>query len=669
MNERPDRFAWMLFFGALLVYATTRLFHIEAFPIYFFCDEAVHSVQFHAMVANGWHSLEEPHELLPAYFNNGGMPNLSLSVYVQGIATLIFGQTVEVVRAVSALASLSGAFAIALILRRTFQLKEWWSVVLFLTVLPCWFLHTRTGFETVLMVSSYSWFIYFYLRYRYEDPRWIYAAALAGAATFYSYAPGQGVIGLTALLLLISDARYHWQEKRCVLWGFVISLVLLAPFVRFRLQHPEMMKTHLAILNSYWTQDLALAQKLQIFGRNYLAGFSPHYWFAVGGEDAARHVVPNQPYLPPLILPLALVGLVVCVVRFRESRYRLVLIALVVVPFSSALVAPGITRMLSMVVVFSVCAAIGFSWLIAWIRIRAVYRLTQIAAFVLLSGAGFVLLRGALIDGPTANRNYGLYGLQWGSTAVYRDLLPRYLEKDPGSRVFITHITSNSPEVFPEFFGWMNKWRVFFASLDDICKGFVLPKPRDLVLISAEEFDTIKTRPEIGSFTVIDRVAFPDGRPAYYLGHLSVTKEFLAQSVSKYGDELQPRSTRLVVNTWMGISVTATGVESGNIESLFGKGDPDVRGRPGEAVNVDIYFDKPTRLPGLFVTRETSPGTRISVWTTLEGKGESELSGGDGVDYMDFPVQRTMVDHVRVEFTSREGLRVIPKRIDLSPRD
>jgi hypothetical protein len=65
-----------------------------------------------------------------------------------------------------------------------------------------------------LRVAFYAWFLYFYLRYRTQEPRHLITALLFGALSFYSYTGGQLGVVLTGLLLLITDARYHWRTLR-----------------------------------------------------------------------------------------------------------------------------------------------------------------------------------------------------------------------------------------------------------------------------------------------------------------------------------------------------------------------------------------------------------------------------------------------------------------------
>lgn len=167
------------------------------------------------------------------------------------IPTLLFGKSIFVTRAVSALVSLLAVLGVGLALKDGLHSRSAWAGALLLAVTPAWFLHSRTAFETVLAVSFYAAFIYCYLMYRQGRTGWLYAAVAFAALTFYSYSPGQIVILATAFLLLVSDARYHWQQRKTLLRGLALALVLALPYLRFQVDHPGETLRHLQILDSY----------------------------------------------------------------------------------------------------------------------------------------------------------------------------------------------------------------------------------------------------------------------------------------------------------------------------------------------------------------------------------------------------------------------------------
>ncbi len=121
---------------------------------------------------------------LPTYFQNGLYFNTSASVYLQVLPYLLFGKSIFVTRATSVLvtllAAVSGGADSARFSRRQTLVAGWGSLLL--SVVPAWFTHSRTAFETVLFVSFYAAFLYFYLGYRLRNPAQVYWAVLFARA-------------------------------------------------------------------------------------------------------------------------------------------------------------------------------------------------------------------------------------------------------------------------------------------------------------------------------------------------------------------------------------------------------------------------------------------------------------------------------------------------------
>ena len=254
----------LLFPLALLIYLAVRLIALDQFPIYFFSDEAVQAVRAADFVQAGLRS--ETGELFPTFFKNSYQYNLGTSVYLQVLPTLFFGKQIFVTRAVSVLVSLLAALAAGLTFELVFKRRVGWLAILLLSVMPAWFLHSRTAFETVLAVSFYSAFWLAYALYRERDPRYLYLAILLAALAFYSYSPAQIVVSLTIFAFLLNDVRYHWQQRRIVLRACILGLLLLIPYARFTWLHPGEIQNHLQIVGSVWMSDLSLLQKLGYCG-------------------------------------------------------------------------------------------------------------------------------------------------------------------------------------------------------------------------------------------------------------------------------------------------------------------------------------------------------------------------------------------------------------------
>jgi len=244
-----------------LVYLLTRIVGLDRFPIYFFTDEAVHTILAEDLIQNNFRYTGV---FLPTYFPLGASFGLnSVSVYLQVIPYLLFGKSVFITRAVSVLISTLGAIAVGLILRDFFKSRYWWSGVLILSMIPVWFLHSRTAFEYVELASFYAIFLYFYLSYRLRSPKMLFFAIIAGALVFYTHGLGQFLMAGTTVLLLLVDLPYHWQNRKMMLLGLVLILVLSLPYFRFTRSNPTIFADEMRIRGSYWLdQKIDFPQKM-----------------------------------------------------------------------------------------------------------------------------------------------------------------------------------------------------------------------------------------------------------------------------------------------------------------------------------------------------------------------------------------------------------------------
>ncbi len=219
----PEGLGLILFIAAFAIYAFTRLFALDRFPINFFADEAFQVTNAVDLMRLGFRDVQG--RLFPVYIKSGFVTNPNISVYLHVLTVSLFGKSIEIARGTSALLGVIAAGALGLVFRSVFKARYWWTAVLLIGIMPTWLLFSRTTFDSVAMSSFYVLFIVSYLLYRYRSPRYIFLAVIFGAAAFYAYPSGQPAMGLLAVFLLISDLRYHLRQWRTVIWA--IPLVAL----------------------------------------------------------------------------------------------------------------------------------------------------------------------------------------------------------------------------------------------------------------------------------------------------------------------------------------------------------------------------------------------------------------------------------------------------------
>jgi 4-amino-4-deoxy-L-arabinose transferase-like glycosyltransferase len=580
----------LLSFG-LLIYALTRLIGLTRFPIYFFCDEAIQATLASDLLQRGFR--DHLGTLLPPFFLNDKNWNLSFSIYVHLITVTLFGKSVFITRATSVLVSMLAAAAVTLTLKLVFRIRLWWTGALALAIIPAWFLHARTAFETVMMVSFYACFLCAYLLYRYYNPKYLYMALLFGGATFYSYTNGQGVMLVSGVLLLLSDLRYHLRQKPQLLGGaLLLLLALVVPILRFRYLHPDAPESQLRSLASYWFQRIPLSEKLATFGQNYLQGLSPGYWFIPNEVDLERHRMKDMGQLPLLFLPFILIGLGICVRQWRSSAHRAVLIAVLAAPFSAALVGIGITRVLAMVVPATLLFCLGLDQARAWLDRRVSYMPIAIGSAALLCTLSFGLLRSALVDGPTWYADYGLGGMQYGAEQIFTTV-PEELAKSPDTRMLVSPDWANNPNVFPFFFlNEQQRDRLELLNID----AFLFHKRElnlnELFVMTADEY---KRAVDSQKFIVQppERILpYPNGQPGFYFVRMQYVDnvDALFAADRQVRQQLQEHSA---IMDGQPVVVRHSQLDIGQIENIF-DGDDSTLMRGFEANPLVIEIDFPT---------------------------------------------------------------------------
>lgn len=355
-----------LFISAVAVYLITRLIGLTQFPIYFFTDEAIQSLSMIDLIENGYR--DRSGVWFPTYFRNGEYYNIGVSVYLQWLPAIFFGKSAIATRAVSVIITLIAAVSVGLMLRDVFRLRYWWTGVLFLSITPAWFLHSRTAFETAEFVAFYAGTLCAYLFYRYKSTRYLYLTFILGALAFYTYSPAQVIVPLTVIGLLISDWRYHWENRYIVLKGLALGVILALPYIRYNVDNPNVPFAHLHTLGSYWYEKIPLSEKITHYLSEYGIGLSPWYWYIPNNRDLARHLMKDYGHIMIGTLPFALIGLAHTLRNLRQPAYRAILTALIISPAASAFVQIAITRVLVFVVPATLLTAIGLERTLHWIQ-------------------------------------------------------------------------------------------------------------------------------------------------------------------------------------------------------------------------------------------------------------------------------------------------------------
>lgn len=599
--------ATVLFVLGIGVYALTRLIGLEYFPIYFFADETSNVLYAEDLLARGLRDAQG--QWLPLYFEAAALRwTPLLSVYVHLGSLIVFGKSLLVTRATSAVVTIVGSALVSLILRDVFKARYWWTGVLFMAIAPAWFLHSRTAFETAIMVAFFAGFLWCYLRYRTDDPRWLLPAVGLGAATFYTYSNGQTLMGATAVLLLLSDAGYHWQQRRWVAWALGLAALLAVPLIGFRLQHPEAFGNHLRAIDSFVFQDLPLLEKARRLLDTYLLGLSPFYWFFPHELDLPRHTMQGYGHLLLVTLPFTALGFGVCVWHWRSAPHRTLVLAALAVPVGAALVGVGITRVLAFVVPAALFAALGLETALAWLshlpeRWQGVGRFAQRfgpgLAFGLLAGGSLLMLRDALVNGPLWYRDYGLYGMQYGAKQIFVDTLPGLLREEPQTEFVLSSTWANGADAFVRFFLPREDWpRVPMRNVD-----YYLENPNDLsrvlLIMTPSEYAAAVNSGKFKRIEVVQVLPYPDGTPGFHFARLEYVDDVAAIFAAEIAARRQPVEEVFVLNGET-LQISHSRLDMGEMHHIF-DGDTFtlIRGMEANPFLLELRFPTARTLTGV----------------------------------------------------------------------
>ncbi len=593
--SNPQALAGVLFLLGLVVYAFTRLVALDQFPIYFFADEAIEGVLASQLLQNGLRDYQD--HLLPLFFNTYGFFNPLISVYVHVAAIAALGKSIVVTRGASAVMTLIGSAAAAGILRVGFKSRYWWAGVLFLAATPVWFLHSRTAFETAMMVSFYTCFLLLYILYRYRSPRFLYPALVMAAITFYSYGNGQLVIGVTGLLLLISDIRYHLQNWRTGLAGAVLLLLLAVPYYQFGVEHPNETSYHLRTLDTYWFKQMPVDQKIGQFVSQYAYGLSPQYWFLPNENDLARHRMKDYGNIAIWCLPFFLVGVGVCLARVKSSAHRLVLIAAAAAPIGGALTQIAITRVMAFVIPAGIFSTLGLEFLLARLRRPSQQVAAMLTVFVALSLASIGMFGDALANGPLWYEDYGLYGMQWGAKQLF-GVISSYLTESPTTTINVTPTWANGTDVFLDYF-MPNQPRVRFANVDALIAEKGTLDDQMIFVMTPEELAKARDSGKFKSIQIDRAIQYPNGTDGFFFARLAYADNVDAIFAEEKAERKRPVVEPLLLDGEV-VTVSHPLFDSGQLANLF---DNDtftlVRVMEANPAVLEFKFPTPRRIAGL----------------------------------------------------------------------
>jgi Dolichyl-phosphate-mannose-protein mannosyltransferase len=601
-NLNKDKLSVFFVISSFLIYSYITLSQLADFPINFFSDEAIQTVQAEALVKNGFKDAQG--RFFPTFFQVAWNWNISLSVYLQVPIYMIFGKSITATRAICALVCLLTPLYITLLLRDIFRVSWWWSGVLVLALMPTWFLHSRTALECSLTAPFLAGFMWCYAKYRLGEIKYLYGAIVFAALTFYSRSAAQGFILFCGILLLFSDLTFHWRNRKTIGVGLILVIILALPYVRFRLQNPDVIKVQFEKLDSYLVQVMPREEKVKIFLEKYWQGLSPQYWF-FSDDELVRHRLKGYGHIQPLFFIPFLIGLLIAIKNITLSHYRLLLITLLVSPITSALIEIMVGRIITYFVPAAILIVIGLEAIKNLVvRLVKVERVLAFGCFISCSIMSLRMFQDAINNGPTWFSEYTLYGMQWGAKELFEKEIPEYLSTNPNVRLYLSPDWANGTDVFLSFFSLPRK--IGMVSLS----GYILHKgaiPENSVfIVTPEEYKRVV---ESNKFLppIVDRVLkYPNGENGFYfirIKYLDNVDQVFLEEKERRKQLVSAEVTMNVAGMPEKLSVKHSVLDMGEIANAFDNNENSLaRGMEANPFILSISFEKPRRLRTVSVT-------------------------------------------------------------------
>ena len=345
----------------LLLAGILRAWKITENPPELFPDEIVNFVSAKSVVENG-HDLQG--KLLP-YFSDRLEPKPPIYGYTAYMSSKIFGEGTAGIRAPAVFFGLVSILLVFLLAKELFgDTAAALFAAFFMAIIP-WHIHYSrvawdpASFLPFLLLSVYL----FYYGINRDRKSAVVSSFGLFALTFYTYHVAPFYSSSFLAFLVVINGRYFLRERRVLIKGIVIFLILLLPYVWTLLAEPHMydkasrISTFAGGINT---------DTLTIFFTNYISHFSPDFLFRYGDPNLRHGGGTGVIYWA--MLPFLAAGIVYSAITDRRRNvFYFILFWLAVFPLAASLTDDGVphaTRSLAGAPVLCLLSGRGVSGLV-----------------------------------------------------------------------------------------------------------------------------------------------------------------------------------------------------------------------------------------------------------------------------------------------------------------
>ena len=482
--------AWLLLV-VLILAAFLRLWQIDRFPPGLFGDEAVNGLDALDVLAG------RGAVFFPANFGREGA-----HIWLVAAALRLFGVTPFAVRLPSILAGIVAVAAAAWLghevahARRradpaapTRWLDAWLPVIVAAyTAASYWHLHfSRFGIRGIFTTLWTALaFAAFWRGVNTARSRWFAISGLCLGAGVHFYTASRFTPLALAIFLLV-QAVVAWRLPtgqpallrvffRPLLLAALTAALVVTPLGLYFWTHPGSFASRAGAVSAFNATVggvSPLARMAQAAWANVLQFFMPGQ-----GDPAAFYNLPGRAVFDPLSAALALLGLLICLRRWRQPIFLFLLLwpPLLLAPtFLAVDRFPTLPRALGVIPGIFVWASLGLEAVIAWLTTRKRPRLGLVIALLAIGVHGGLAVRDYFsVWGPSATAFEAFDGHETDSArwlAAHPQPAPVYLSADLYRHPVIMFLLEQTP--LTEFFTHRNPALHWF----DARQALVLPPP------------------------------------------------------------------------------------------------------------------------------------------------------------------------------------------------
>lgn len=393
-----------LLFFILLFFLITRLYQIESVPASLYWDEASIAYNAYSVAISG---RDEWGDLFPLHFRAFGEFKLPVYIYSVAVFEKFLGLSELAVRLPAVLFSLGIILLTYLLALKIFDRKTTALLsAFFLSVLPWFFIFSRTGYEATAGLMFYLLGVYLALLTG-KNRIFILLSTLSFIVSLYSYNSFRIITPLTIVCLAVYLIWVEQINFRKIIGIILISvsIFVLSLVPIYRLASSEGVTRLQAV--GIGSGEVGGEKIMTVFLQNYISHFNPTFLF-ISGDGNLRSQTGNSGQLYFVNLLLIILGIVFVAKAGKPLNYLPVLLLLLApIPAAITKESPHALRAISEVPFLAILSAVGAVYLLDRVKFKRLFLFAIVASFLAMFTVYF---RSFLTEYPKVSSKDWQYG-------------------------------------------------------------------------------------------------------------------------------------------------------------------------------------------------------------------------------------------------------------------